>query len=224
MSSLSHYNIKKLKKTPDGKTASLDSEDGKWKLSSGEEVDEAKLQQIYDDIDEIVGAIESTVDDVQWVFFGYCPPKLEHLLKDKKIEVHGTTPILNYPNALKSLNLQLVVAPIALNEFNFCKSPIKFLECCALGVPLLATRCLPYTGVMDDSMLFSNGEELKDKILKIKFMSSGAYSSLVEANYKWFCSPHEDGDFRISNCWLDDNMRIWYDLFRLRKKPMLVDF
>ena len=64
VSSLSHYNIQKIKKTPDGKPAKLDEADGKWKLSNGEAVDETQLQQICDDIDEIADVIESTADAV----------------------------------------------------------------------------------------------------------------------------------------------------------------
>lgn len=202
----------------------LDAKDKKWKLADGSEVDESKLEVIHDDIDEIADVVEHTADSFKWVFFGFCPPRFRKLLEQKKIESYGTTSILNYPNMLKRLKLQAIVAPLAKCEFNYCKSPIKYLECCAIGVPLLATRCLPYEGTVDDKMLFSTKDELEEKLNALKFMSNGAYKSLVEQNFKWLNSPHEDGDFNISNCWLDDNMRIWYDLFRLRRKACHVSF
>lgn len=224
VSSLSHYNFENFRKTKDGKTAKFDVQTKKWKTTAGEEVLEENTEKINDDIDEIADVIESTVRDFTWVFLGYCPPRFYELAKQRKIEVHGTTSILNYPNTLKQLKLQAIIAPLIQSEFNFCKSPIKYLECCALGIPLLATRCLPYTNVMQDSMLFSNNEELKEKLFKLKFASNGIYKDHVEANFNWFNSEHEDGDFRLKNYWLDDNIGIWYDLFRLRKKTCHISF
>lgn len=125
---------------------------------------------------------------------------------------------------LKRLKLQAIVAPLVKCEFNFCKSPIKYLESCAIGVPLLAARCKPYEGVMDDKWLFDDAEELERKLRALKFASAGAYKEMILQNYKWLNSPHEDGEFNVVNCWLDDNMRIWHDLFRLRRKTCNVSF
>lgn len=152
------------------------------------------------------------------MFFGYTPPKLEKYVKAGKIECHGGVPILNYPSKFKSLNLQMVVAPIKDMEFNLCKSHIKYLECCALGIPLLASRLLPYDGIVPDKFLFSSGEELKAKILEIKFASAGVYRSMIDSNWKWLNSPKMDGDRMVQNGWLEDNMGVWMDIFRMRQK------
>lgn len=224
VSSLSHYNFSGYKKTASGEVAQFDAKTKKWMLLGGGEVDASKLEVIHDDIDEIADVVEKTVNDFTWVFFGTCPARFKKLLEQKKIESYGTTAILNYPNMLKRLKLQAIVAPLVKCEFNFCKSPIKYLESCAIGVPLLATRCKPYEGVMDDRWLFSDAAELEQKLRLLKFASTGAYKDIVLQNFSWLNSPHEDGDFSVSNCWLDDNMHIWYGLFRLRKKAMLVSY
>jgi len=88
------------------------------------------------------------VNDFQWVCFGYCPPQIKDLADAKKIEVHGGTPIMNYPSMLENLQLQAIVAPINKTTFNKCKSFIKYMECAAIGVPLFATDCLPYSRIM----------------------------------------------------------------------------
>ena len=75
---------------------------------------------------------------------GYLPPKLEELVKSKVIEHHPGTSILNYPEKLRSLDLNVMVAPCIDNEFNRCKSNIKWLEACALGIPLLASDIAAY--------------------------------------------------------------------------------
>lgn len=156
--------------------------------------------------------------DFQWVFFGYAPPKLKDLIDGKKIEYHPGVPILNYPSMMENLALQAVVAPIKDMEFNRCKSHIKFLECCASGIPLYASNSLPYTNVMKREFLFDNGDELKDKLLKLKFASAGVYRSIIDENWKWFNSPKRDGDFNIKNGWLEDNLNLWVDMFKLKPR------
>jgi hypothetical protein len=122
---------------------------------------------------------------------------------------------------MEQLQLQAIVAPIKDMEFNRCKSHIKYLECCASGIPLFASNLLPYSGVMKREFLFDDGKELKEKLLKLKFTSSGAYKSIIEENWKWLNTPRRDGDFNIKNGWLEDNLGIWIDMFRLRPRaPM----
>ena len=166
--------------------------------------------------------IRSTVDDVQWVFFGYCPPKLQDLVAKRKIEVHGGVAILNYPSMLENLRLQAIVAPIKDMEFNRCKSHIKYMECAALGVPLFASDYLPYSRVMPKQQLFTTSDQLKKLILDLKFKSTGAYKSLAEQQWKWLNTSCREGDFELRNYWLEDNLSMWLDMLRLRSKSLKV--
>jgi hypothetical protein len=56
-------------------------------------------------MDLIVECIKETVDDFQWVMFGYNPPQLKELIDAKKIETHGGVAIMNYPSMLENLKL-----------------------------------------------------------------------------------------------------------------------
>ena len=38
---------------------------------------------------------------------------------------------------------------------------------------------------------------------------------MVEAQWDWLNSEHEEGDYKVKNCWLEDNMDVWYPLFKL---------
>lgn len=171
---------------------------------------------------ELIACIRETCKDYQWVFFGFCPKQLEDLVKKNKIEVHGGTPIMNYPSMLERLQLQAIVAPIEDIEFNRCKSFIKYMEAAALGVPLLASNCLPYSRIVPEAQLFSNGEELKKKLQKLKFMSVGEYTKIIDQQWKWLNSPCKEGNFNIANFWLEDNLNIWVDLFKLRQKTLTI--
>jgi hypothetical protein len=127
---------------------------------------------------------------------------------------------MNYPSRFENLGLQAVVAPIQDIEFNRCKSFIKYMECSALGVPLFASNALPYNRVMPERQLFNDGNELKDKLLKMKFGSVGAYSQMIENQWKWLNTPCHEGDFDIRNFWMEDNLNIWLDLMKLRNKTL----
>lgn len=222
VSSLSHYNVDGIRVSKDGKACRLDKNQQtgveRWLDQDNNEVKFEDTEVITDDLDEIINIIRSTVKDFQWVFFGYAPPKLDDLLKAKKIEFHPGVPILNYPSMIENLHLQAIVAPIKDMEFNKCKSHIKYLECCASGIPLFASNMLPYSNVMKRDFLFDTEDELKEKLLKLKFASVGVYRSIIEENWKWFNSPKKDGDFQIKNGWLEDNLGLWIDMFKLRPK------
>lgn len=225
VSSLSHYNVDGVREDANGNAVrKVKRPDGSevWHNEKNEEVNFNDTKEITDDIDEIIECIKQTVNDVQWVFFGFVPPKLQDLVKTGKIECHGGTSIMTYASAFDNLQLQAVVAPIKDMEFNRCKSFIKYMECAALGVPLFASNYLPYNRVMPKDQLFSSGNELKEKILKLKFMSNGLYEKLLKQQWDWLNSPCKEGDFALKNFWLEDNLNIHMGLFKLRQKTMKI--
>ena len=80
------------------------------------------------------------------------------------------------------------------------------MECAALGVPLFATNCLPYSRVMPKEQLFDTADELKEKLTKLKWGSTYIYRSMIERQWNWLNSPCHEGDFNIRNYWLEDNL------------------
>ena len=138
--------------------------------------------------------------------FGHCPPKIEDLAKKGKIEIHGGVPLLNYASMLENLQLQAIVAPIADIEFNRCKSFIKTMECAAIGVPLYASNYEPYKRVMPKEQLFNASDDLREKLMKLKFGSAGLYKNIIEKQWAWLNSPCKEGDFNLKNFWLEDNL------------------
>lgn len=225
VSSLSHYNIDDVRQDTNGKAVRKQkTPDGKevWLNEDKKEVSEADAQRITDDVDEVLECIRSTVNDVQWVFFGYCPPTLNDLVQAKKIEVHGGVAILNYPSVLDQLQLQAIVAPIKDMEFNRCKSHIKYMECAALGIPLFASNYLPYNRVMPKSQVFNTSDELKKLILALKFKSASVYGGMIDQQWKQLNSKCTEGNFILNGYWLEDNMNMWTDMLRLRSKTLSV--
>ena len=193
-----------------------------WVTEGNKEIPESETSEIYDDVDGILDCIRSTADDFQWVFFGYCPAKLRDLVDAKKIEVHGGVQIQNYASAFDNLKLQAVVAAINKTEFNYCKSFIKTMECAALGVPCFATNCLPYSRVMEPAQLFDSSADLKNKLMRLKFASAGVYRNIIDRQWKWLNSEHDEGDFHVKSFWQEDNLKIWLDMFKPRQKGLMI--
>lgn len=223
VSSLSHYNIDGIREDPETKDVIKKEAlpDGRivWKNPSGKIIEDiSKYLEVKDDLDVIIDAIEKTIDDVQWVFFGYSPPKLEKYIKNGKIECYSGVNIYNYPDRFSSLNLNVVVAPLQDNEFNRCKSNIKWLECCALGIPLLGQNIITYKKYMPEKQLFNDSNELYEKIKWFQTMSSSVYESIIENQWKWLNSPNNEGGWNSSNWWLESNYDPWIKLWKMRKK------
>jgi len=70
-----------------------------------------------------------------------CPEELRPFVR----EFHDfVVSFYDYPAKLASLNLDLAVAPLALNVFNEAKSNLRLLEYGILGWPVVCTDIYPY--------------------------------------------------------------------------------
>lgn len=97
------------------------------------------------------------------------------------------------------------------------------MECAAIGVPLFASNYEPYKRVMPREQLFNDSSELREKLLKLKFSSTGIYKSMVERQWKWLNTPCQEGDFHLKNFWLEDNLgEVWIPLFKLKQKTISI--
>ena len=56
----------------------------------------------------------------------------------------------------------------------------------------------------------------------MKFSSSGVYQKLIEQQWKWLNTPCREGDFDIKNFWLEDNIGIYVNMFKPRRKTMTI--
>lgn len=89
------------------------------------------------DLEILRPIIKELEDQVQWVFMGMKPEGI-------KCEFHPGVPFELYPEKLASLNLDLALVPLEINQFNECKSNLRLLEIGTCGVPIIATDIVPY--------------------------------------------------------------------------------
>ena len=119
-----------------------------------------------DDLSEVRDFIRKTVDKYQWIFVGAFPPTLLDLVQQRKIEFYPWQTLLDYPKFIASLNAQLMVAPLQVNDFNKAKSDIKFIEACVLGIPCLCQNMDTYN-TAPEALKFTTVDEFEYKIRSI---------------------------------------------------------
>jgi glycosyltransferase involved in cell wall biosynthesis len=103
------------------------------------------------DLEEIAPALKQVVQShagsVQLRFWGGAPPN--ELLDLPYVDwVELGLPYPEFAEYCSHLNCDIFIAPLQDNLFNRCKSPVKFLEYSALGVPGVYSRIAPYAGVV----------------------------------------------------------------------------
>ncbi len=103
----------------------------------------AGAQQHLGDLELLETVVRELADEVEWIFFGMCPPALLPWVS----EVHQAVDFEAYPEKLAGLNLDLALAPLEHNRFNESKSNLRVLEYGVLGWPVIATDIHPYQGV-----------------------------------------------------------------------------
>lgn len=140
------------------------------------------LQQknnLQDDITHVIDAIVNTADKYQWVFLGGFPLQLKEYIESGKIEFHKWVHLHEYPYIVNNLSIDLMVAPLQDNIFNNCKSEIKFLEACALGIPMISQDIVTYERCKNK---FETGEQMLSQIQQV-LSSKKEYMSLCDRNY-----------------------------------------
>ena len=133
---------------------------------SGAHYDVANRTGGKDDFTEVRDFVRATVDKYQWVFVGAFPPTLVDLVKQKKVEFYPWQNLLKYPKLIASLNVQLMIAPLQVNNFNKAKSDIKYIEACILGIPCLCQNMETYSNA-PDALKFSSADEFAAKVESI---------------------------------------------------------
>lgn len=97
-------------------------------------------QQHKGDLKQLEEVIRQTADRIEWVFMGMWPEEVAELLTEKHLPVL----FADYPAKLASLNLDLALAPLEINEFNAGKSNLRLLEYGAMSWPVICSDIYPF--------------------------------------------------------------------------------
>lgn len=123
-----------------------------------------------DDFFHVNEAIIKTVKKYRWVFMGAVPHTLIPYVKSGDIEFVPWSKIMDYPYTINNLNVQMMIAPLADNTFNKCKSDLKYLEGACYGIPVVCQDIETYKNA---PIRFKTGDEMIDQIDNT--LKEGAY-------------------------------------------------
>jgi len=105
---------------------------------------------------EGVDAVLASRDDVRLVILGCLPQAVQSRLAlphwKGKVEFMGFTDAETYFQIVKHLRAEVGLAPLVASQFNQAKSPIKWMENALIGMPTVASACLPYSEVIEDGV------------------------------------------------------------------------
>lgn len=131
------------------------------------------------DLEMIFDVIKAFANDVDWIFFGMCPPKLRPYVK----EFHFGVDIELYPKKLASLNLDLALAPVEDNHFNACKSNLRLLEYGACAIPVICSDVPCYRGSLPVTRVRNRFKDWQDAI-RMHLADSQASAQMGRALYQ----------------------------------------
>lgn len=113
-------------------------------------------------IRNVIKRIVKKYDNVQIVFMGWKPEGIEQELGDR-FEYHSWVETPAYPYKVASLIPDIGIIPLVDNDFNRCKSAIKWIELSALGVPSVTSLVSPYKEMTelheDNGVYIENNDE-----------------------------------------------------------------
>lgn len=150
------------------------------------------------DLEVIAEVIKTLANDVEWVFFGMCPPHLRPYIH----EFHPPVSLGAYPAKLSSLNLDLALAPLEFHIFNDCKSNLRLLEYGACGYPVIVTDTAAYRGYLPCTKVKSNSTEEWLEAIRMHLADP-------QASYRMGDQLHDEV---MRNYVLrPENVQVWYD-------------
>ncbi len=124
---------------------------------SGAHFDVDQRVKFKDDFYHVNEVIRKTCDKYQWVFMGGHPLPLMDLVQSGKVEFHDWKKLYDYGQGLYDLNVNMMVAPLQDNIFNKSKSDLKYIEACALGLPIACQDLCTYENA---PIKFKTGDEM----------------------------------------------------------------
>lgn len=111
---------------------------------------------------EVLPEIMDRNRNVKLVLMGM---KFDAVLKDiekNRIEFHPWVHTEAYPYKAAILDCDIAVIPLVENDFNRCKSPIKWIEQAALGIPSVTSYVSPYKEIAtDDNGVFIENNDVR---------------------------------------------------------------
>lgn len=158
-------------------------------------------------IQDVLPEIMKQYDNVKLVLMGMRFDGALRKIPEDRIEFYQWVPTPAYPYKTAIINPTIGLIPLVDNEFNRRKSPIKWLEWSALGIPCVSSNVSPYKEIAteDNGVFIENNNPrswyegisllIEDKLLRAKI--GGVAKRYVEDNFD-----------------AKKNASLWYDAYK----------
>lgn len=154
-------------------------------------------QQHRGDLELIYEVVKATANDVDWVFMGMWLPEFAEFVRER----HQFVAFKHYPEKMASLNLDLALAPLELNEFNEAKSNLRLLEYGILGFPVICTDIFPYRTQNAPATHLPNDPRRWVEAIQDKIRDMDQLAREGDALRTWV----------LDNFMMDQHVNAWYD-------------
>lgn len=110
------------------------------------------------DFSFLVDHIKETRNKYTWSFIGAWPKDVE---REPHVKLHEWVAFEDLPFTIWKQNPDVIICPIADNEFNKCKSDLKVMEASTLGIPIVAStfKGSPYNPHREIATLVKNNPD-----------------------------------------------------------------
>jgi O-antigen biosynthesis protein len=181
----------------------------------------ASHQSDLEMVSNIITKICRDNPNVHFTVFGFTPKdvfgmiplrdtKCSHCGGEGQLEFFDGVPILEYPAKMKSLALDIGIAPITETAFNECKSDLKFKEYSALGIPTVASNIKPYSVSIKNGVtgyLAGSGQEWYN-YLELLIKDRGKREEMGKNAYQFYRENT-----------IDKHIHKWLDIYRRIANP-----
>ena len=109
----------------------------------------------YNDLKFITNALVEICNiypTVKIVWMGWLPEYIKSSIPADRLEIHGWVDFENYYDKLRTLNLDISLAPLEDNIFNKSKSALRYYENSLMGACTIASNIHPYTTAINNGV------------------------------------------------------------------------
>ncbi|MGC1507619.1 glycosyltransferase [Ketobacter nezhaii] len=131
---------------------------------SGSRAHDADLAEVAGVLENILKLKENVL--IRFCGFGVLPENLVQF--SSRIQRHPFTGYKQYLSALSSVDINMV--PLVVDEFNECKSAIRFLEASLVGVPTVASAVGEFRSLIENNVsgiLATSPQQWQDALLQL---------------------------------------------------------
>lgn len=170
----------------------------------------------YPDIYFVKDAIKNIMkkhQNVKFIFMGdYRFKELFQEIPSSQMEFHSWVQFICYPYKLPLLNLDIGICPLVDNDFNKCKTSIKWMDYTVVGAATIASNVMPY------NVDITNG---KDGLLVENDQWEAALEELINDKQKRLALAENAFENIYENHNADTKAHLWKEAFeRLFKEEI----